>query len=64
MEHQEDASDCKNDEEETRDSTQTEGIGEFEAVAFDFCRENVEEEIIVDYQRSLQIRIRYPRPED
>ena len=64
MKHQEDASDRKNDEEETRDSAQAEGIGEFEAVAFDLCRENVEEEVIVDQQGPLQIRIRYPGPED
>ena len=64
MEHQEDASDRKNDEEETRDSAQAEGVGEFEAVGFDLCREDVEEEVIVDQQGPLQIRIRYPGPED
>jgi hypothetical protein len=64
MEHQEDASDCKNDEKETRDSPQAERIGEFEAMAFDLSRENMEEEVIVDEKGPLQIRIRHPGPED
>ncbi len=64
MEHQEDASDRKNDEKETRDSPQAECIGESEAMAFDLSRENMEEEVVVDQQGPLQIRIRYPGPED
>jgi len=64
MKHQEDASDRKDDEEETGNASQTERIGELKAMAFDLCRENVEEEVVVDQQGPLQIRIRYPRPED
>jgi len=64
MEHQEDASDCQNDEEETRDSAQTECVGESEAMAFDLCREDVEEEIVVDQERTLQIAIGYSGSED
>jgi len=64
MEHQEDASDCKNDEEETRDSPQAERIGKFEAMAFDLSRENMEEEVVVHQQGPLQICIRHSSSED
>ena len=64
MEHQEDASDCQNDEEEARDSSQTKRIGELEAMALNLYRENVEEEVVVDQQGPLQVRIRHPGPED
>ena len=64
MEHQEDACDRQNDEEETRNSPQAEGIGESEAMALDLSRENMEEEVVVDQHGPLQIRIRYPGPED
>jgi len=64
MKHQEDAGDRKDDEEETGNPPQAERIGELKAMAFDLCRENVEEEVVVDQQGPLQIGIRYPRPED
>ena len=64
MEHQEDAGDRQNNEEEARDSPQAEGIGEPEAMPFDLSRENMKEEVVVDQQRSFQVCIRYPGPED
>jgi hypothetical protein len=33
-------------------------------MALDLCRENVEEEVVVDQQGPLQVRIRHPGPED
>ncbi len=32
-------------------------------MALDLCRENMEEEVVVDQQRPLQIRIRHSGPE-
>jgi hypothetical protein len=64
MEHQEDASHCKNDEEETRNSPQAERIGEFEAMAFDLSRENMEEEVVINQHGPLQIRIGHSSSED
>ena len=64
MEHQENAGDRQNNEEEARDPPQAEGIGESETMAFDLNRENMEEEVVVDQQGPLQVRIRYSGPED
>ncbi len=64
MEHQEDASDRQNDEEEERDPSQAECIGESEAVAFDLSREDVEEEVVIDDEGPLQISIGDPGSED
>jgi hypothetical protein len=64
MKHQEYASDRKDDKEETGNASQAERIGELKAMAFDLCRENVEEEVVVDQQGPLQIGIRHSSSED
>jgi len=64
MKHQEDASDCKNDKEETGNAPQAERIGKLEAMPFYLRREDMEEEVVVDQQGTLQIRVRYPGSED
>ncbi len=48
MKHQEDASDSKNDEEETGDPSQAECIRETEAVTFYFRWEDMEEKVVID----------------
>ena len=47
MEHQQDPGDCEDDEEEARNPSQTEGIGEVETVAFHLHREDVKKEILI-----------------
>ncbi len=64
MEHQENAGDRQNDEEETGNSPQAERIRESKAMALDLGRENMEEEVVVDEKRALQIGIRKSGSED
>jgi hypothetical protein len=64
LEHQKDASDGEDDEEETGDPSETEGVGEMEAVPFYLCRKDVKEEIVVYQHGAFQIRIRYSSSED
>jgi hypothetical protein len=64
MEHQEDPCDGEDYEKETRNASETERIGEPKAVAFDFCGEDMEEEVVIDEHGSLQIGVRYPGSED
>jgi hypothetical protein len=64
MKHQEYASDRKNDEKEKGDSSQAECIRETDAVAFDFCRKDMKEEVVIDEHGPLQIGIGYPGSED
>jgi hypothetical protein len=64
MKHQEDAGNGKNNEEETGNSSQAEGIRELQSMPFDLCRKNMKKEIVVDHHRPFQIGIRYPGSED
>jgi hypothetical protein len=48
MKHQEDASDRKNDEEETGDPSQAECVRKTEAVTFYLGREDMEEKVVID----------------
>jgi hypothetical protein len=64
MEHQENTSDGEDDEKEAGNASQTERIGEPEAMAFDFCRKDMEEEVVIDEHGPLQIGIRYSGSED
>jgi hypothetical protein len=48
MKHQEDAGDGKDDKEKAGNPPKTERIGESKTMAFDLCRENVKEKVVVD----------------
>ena len=63
MKHQEYASDRENDEEETGNSSQAEGIGESETMAFYLGREDMEKEVVIHHHGSFQIGIRKPGSE-
>jgi hypothetical protein len=58
MKHEEDASDCKNDEEEAGDSSQAKRIREAEAVTLYLGWEDMEEKVVIDQQGTLQVGIR------
>jgi hypothetical protein len=53
MEHQEDPGDGENDEEEARDSSETEGIGESKSMAFHLGWEDMEKEVVIDKHGSF-----------
>jgi hypothetical protein len=64
MKHEEDASDCKNDEEEAGDSSQAKCIREVEAVTLYLGREDMEKKVVIDQQGTLQVGIRHSGSED
>jgi hypothetical protein len=64
MEHQEDACDGEDDKKETGNTSQAERVGELKAMTLDLCREDVEEEVVVDEHGSFQIGIGYSGSED
>lgn len=55
--HQEDAGHREDDEEKAGDPAEAEGIGESEAMALYLCRKDMEEKVVKDQHRSLQIGI-------
>jgi hypothetical protein len=57
MKHQEDTGDGEDDKKEAGNAAQTERVTELKAMAFDFYREDMEEEIVIEKQRLLQICI-------
>lgn len=48
MEHQEDARDREDDKKEAGNTSETERIGELEAMTFDFCWKDMEEKVVID----------------
>ena len=64
MKHQEYACDRKDDEKETGDPSQAEGIRETETVTFYLGREDMEEKVVIDQQGTFQISIGHSSSED
>jgi hypothetical protein len=64
MEHQEDPCDGEDDEKKAGNASQTERIGEPNAMPFDFCGKDMKEEVVIDEHGSLQIGVRYSGSED
>jgi len=58
-EHQKNTGDSEDDEEETRNAPQTEGIGESKAMAFDLHREDMEKEVVEHEHGPFQVGVRY-----
>jgi hypothetical protein len=58
-EHQKNAGDGEEKKEETRDSSQTERIGESKAMALHLHWKDVEEKVVEHQHRSFEIRIGY-----
>jgi len=48
MKHQENTGDGEDDEEQARNSSETEGIGESKTMAFHLGWEDMEEEVVID----------------
>ena len=64
MKHQQDTRDGEDDEEKAGDSAEAEGIGELKAMALQLRRKDMEEEVVIHYHGSLQVRIRYSGSEN
>src|SRR6266536_2813640 len=63
-EHQVDTSDGEQDEQEERESTQAERIGEFQAMSFDLYRVKVVQDVVHHGQRPVALRVLVALPED
>lgn len=57
MEHQKDSGDGEDDEKEAGDASETKGISELKTVAFDLCRKDMEEEVMIDEHGAFQVGI-------
>jgi hypothetical protein len=64
VKHEKNTGDGEDDKEEAGDPSETEGVGETEAVPFYLRRENMEKEVVIDHHGPFQIGIRYSGSED
>lgn len=64
MKHQEDSCNGEDDKEEAGNTPQAERISESEAMAFNFYRKDVKEEVVKDEHGPFQIGVRYSGSED
>ena len=64
MKHEKNTGDGEDDEEETRDPSQAEGISESKTMAFHLGREDMEKEVVIHHHGSFQIGIGYSSSED
>ena len=64
MKHQEDTGDGEDDEEKAGYSSEAEGIGESETMAFHLRREDMKEKVVKHQQGPFQVGIRYSSSEN